>query len=540
MKRLAALLLALLLVVGLFAGCADNSSPSTAPSTAPSKAPDDGLVYPMVSVEPETFTIWQAFSNAYLGSMNDSEFVTELAKRTNVTIVFEEVATVDAATPFNLLMASDDYPEVVRPPAPGYIGGPDKAVNDGVYLKINDYVEQYMPNYQNLRATVPTLDKQTLTDAGNMWGVSTIANPAEYPWMGMAIRQDILDNAGVASPLTLAEWEVALQTLKAAGVTKPLVPGQNGLFYNSEFVSAFGIAAQFYQKNGKVEFGMIQPEFKEYLTLMNDWYSKGLVDSEFVGNGLALCIFAGGQTFADTMTGLIGASLFPWGYTDNAATYQKYTEIDGFILKPLAAPRVNAGDKIDFRFVSYEVLGTSAVMVTAEPKIEIILKTFDYLFTREGEILMNFGIEDKSFDMVDGVPKYNSNILAHPDGFPPRDAAMFYCWDNGIGLSDFKRLWQHYEGLPNEGALEAYNVWNGDGSGMVIPAGITRTEQEDPEYSQIYTDIQTYWTENIAQFIIGTKPLSDFDSFVAQIKSMNIERCIEIQQNALDRFNARG
>jgi putative aldouronate transport system substrate-binding protein len=38
---------------------------------------------------------------------------------------------------------------------------------------------------------------------------------------------------------------------------------------------------------------------------------------------------------------------------------------------------------------------------------------------------------------------------------------------------------------------------------------------------------------------MGLKPLSDFDSFVNQLKTMNIERAIEIQQTALDRFNAR-
>jgi putative aldouronate transport system substrate-binding protein len=38
---------------------------------------------------------------------------------------------------------------------------------------------------------------------------------------------------------------------------------------------------------------------------------------------------------------------------------------------------------------------------------------------------------------------------------------------------------------------------------------------------------------------MGDKPLSEYDAFVAQLKSMNIERCIEIQQGALDRYLAR-
>ena len=38
-----------------------------------------------------------------------------------------------------------------------------------------------------------------------------------------------------------------------------------------------------------------------------------------------------------------------------------------------------------------------------------------------------------------------------------------------------------------------------------------------------------------ASFITGAKPLSDWDAFVAQIRSMGIDRCIALQQAALDR-----
>jgi putative aldouronate transport system substrate-binding protein len=40
----------------------------------------------------------------------------------------------------------------------------------------------------------------------------------------------------------------------------------------------------------------------------------------------------------------------------------------------------------------------------------------------------------------------------------------------------------------------------------------------------------------IPQFITGQKSLSEYDAFVEQIKSMDIARCIEIHQDALDRY----
>jgi putative aldouronate transport system substrate-binding protein len=46
-------------------------------------------------------------------------------------------------------------------------------------------------------------------------------------------------------------------------------------------------------------------------------------------------------------------------------------------------------------------------------------------------------------------------------------------------------------------------------------------------------------SETIPQFITGQKPMTEYDAFVEQLKSMNIDRCIEIQQAALDRYIAR-
>ena len=68
---------------------------------------------------------------------------------------------------------------------------------------------------------------------------------------------------------------------------------------------------------------------------------------------------------------------------------------------------------------------------------------------------------------------------------------------------------------------------------------ITLTDVESTENANIMPDIVTFVTENTVKFITGVKPLSEYDGFVSQIKNMNIQRAIEIQQAALDRYNAR-
>lgn len=526
----------------------DHSHPNRNPTRhkhkhttkAPDVEPDDGLVYPMMSETPVTMTVWQTFTADFIVSMNDSEFVSELAKRTNVTLKFVEATSADASTSYNLMLSSGDYTDIVRPGEIEYPGGPDKAVEDGVFVRLNELVERLAPNYSAARLSNVEAARQSITDAGNMWSMYTLAIPAEYPWNGMAIRKDLLDEAGLPLPVTLADWEVSLQSFLDQGIDHPLLLDMTGTWLNGEFLSAWNVGKEFYQKDGKVHYGYIEPEFKEYLTMMNDWYNKKLIDQEFSTRGITFSIFPtfpSPDAYAFILNGKAAAFNIPWGFTDVALVQNGSTQIEGFFLAPVSNPKMNAGDTVHFRYTSYEAKTPNAITSACKDP-ELAVKFLDYLYTEEGSILMNYGIEGSSYTMVDGKPFYTDTVLKNKDGFEPRSVAMKYAWDDGIGMNDFKRLWQRYIGTDGEGALKAYDVWNEDTNLNMLPK-ITRTAEEGEQYSSIYNDIKTYAHENIPNFITGVKPLSDFDAFVTQIKSMKIDTCIDIQQAALDRYMGR-
>ncbi|NLM61731.1 MAG: extracellular solute-binding protein [Clostridiales bacterium] len=544
--RFLVLLMAAFLLTGLFAGCNTNagtvtptpSSQSGSPSSTPAtETPGSELPYPKLSAEPVEVTVWQTFSANYIASMNDSEFVNYLEEVTNVRLKFKEASPADASTAFNLMINSGDYADIIRPESLQYPGGPDKAIADGVYLRLNEYIEKYAPNYAAKRTVTPDVARQTITDSGNIWSMYTLNDPAEYPWNGLALRGDILEKKGLDLPVTLNDWENAFKAFMDEGVEYPLLFDMSGVSLNSEFLSAFQIGKEFFQKNGKVYYGYIEPEFKEYLTLMNDWYNKGYIDREFTTRGVNFAIF-GGDPLTQILNGKSAAGLFPWGYTANAKAVDGSTTIEGFYLSPVSAPVRNVGDTIHFRFTSPEAKTPNAVSTACE-NVELVIRLMDYLYTDEGALLMNYGKEGISYTMQDGKPVYTDIILKNPDGFS-FDAVLYkYTWFDGVGMGDFKRLWQGFIGTPAEKALDAYNVWNKDKNDYMLPIALTMTAEEGQEYSVTYGDIQTYVYETIPQFIIGSKPISEFDDFVNQIKAMGIDRCIELQQNALDRYNAR-
>jgi putative aldouronate transport system substrate-binding protein len=546
-KAVMAIFLAVFMMAGLFVGCSKTQepTPSAAVSAAPgasaapaeSSAPEEenGLL-----CEPGTeVSVWQAFNaiGGGIGSYNDSNLVGYIEQRTGVHLKFVESSSADLVANFNLMINSGDYTDIIRPGSEAiYPGGGDKAIQDGVYLRLNDLVDKYIPNYAAIRNKGGEYAKLTISDSGNIWSIWSIKDPAEYAWMGLGIRKDLLDKAGLGLPVTLEDWEKSLAAFRDGGIKYPLILNSSGVMYDSEFLSAWNIGKDMYQVDGKVKYGYVQPEFKEYLTLMNKWYADGLIDQDFVGKAVTMVTANMGEAATQMNLGNVGAMLTTWGFSANRRALLGVTENKDMWISAVKAPVKNAGDEVHFRFTNY-VAAAPNVITTSCKNPELVAKLFNYLYSEEGSILINYGEEGVSYTMADGKPRYTDVILHDPNGLAARDASFKYVWDDGIGVIDFKRLWQTFEETAPE-ALKAYDVWNSDGCDYVMPP-ISLTTDEGSEYSAIMGDINTFVSESVTSFIMGLKPLSDFDSFVNQLKTMNIERAIEIQQAALDRFNAR-
>ena len=76
-----------------------------------------------------------------------------------------------------------------------------------------------------------------------------------------------------------------------------------------------------------------------------------------------------------------------------------------------------------------------------------------------------------------------------------------------------------------------------DEDGKPVPFRIRAlTQEENEEYARINADIHTYAEENITKFVTGEQDMSEFDAFVENLKSMNLNQVTAIKQAALDRY----
>ena len=71
-----------------------------------------------------------------------------------------------------------------------------------------------------------------------------------------------------------------------------------------------------------------------------------------------------------------------------------------------------------------------------------------------------------------------------------------------------------------------------------LPA-TTLLDSEQAAYSGAFNEIGTYVGEMTAKFITGTESLDNFDQYVETLNSLGLQRAIEIQDAALERYNER-
>ena len=488
-----------------------------------------------ITTEPITVKIW-AITGADLVKVapnrGDTEFHKELEKRTGVHVEFIHPPIGQEMENLNLMFSSGEYPDIIEFVASyEYPGGFDRGIKDGVILRVNELVDKYAPNYKALLDSDPTLRKDIITDEGNIPGFYQICSTYGNSWYGPVIRQDWLEDLGLQTPVTYDDWYNVLKAFKEKkGAAAPLMLDNTGFQPFDVLNAGYGVGQSFYQVDGNVKYGPLEPGYKEYLQMLNKWYKEGLIDPDFA----AKKDFLPSDTFVAT-----GKAGIWFDATTRLGVLKMLAKDSNYKLAALPYPVKKAGDKLGLLG-----LGTRATycwaLTSACKNVDTVIKWIDYMYSPEGSMLVSYGVENKTYTIgSDGKPKFADLILKNPDGLNLQQALYMYTGNIGGGrlLLNENREEQGYD--PE--ALKAVEIWNnsrGDGSNA-LPDSAKLTAEEGTEFSKVMADIETYVRETTLKLILGEESFANYDAFVNNIKSMGIDRAIELKQASLDRYNRR-
>lgn len=551
-KKLVALLLSLALVLSLGA-CGGNGESSTSSEASPSSTTEESgaaaesgdesqaetaetgeFQLPIVD-EPTTLSYFVADdSNAAIMTTdwNDNEFYQEMERRTGVHLEFEMVSSADYQTNFNLMIASGNLADMIYVGASYYAEGVDAAIDDGYFLDLTDLVDEYMPNYEKVRTSDVQYELLSTTDSGRLGAVYELRQSKQGPWLGLWIRQDWLDDLGLETPVTFDDYHEVLTAFKnEKGATAPLILNFSGS--DGEFGTMSGglnvLNSWQLDETGKVNFGPYMDAWKEYVTIMHQWYTEGLIDPDFMATD---------ERTADMAKVVTGASgLFAALYT-MPSVYEAASEDPNMNLAPVNPPVMNEGDGGHIRLRDSYTSGNTAISADSE-NWEVALRWLDYLYTDEGALLANYGVEGDTFEFnEDGEPEFTDKILANENGWTmTQTVASYLCPSAGIAnWSDWTR---ELAGVPEKDQA-CYDVWSEFSDDWRLPSSVTLTQDESTERAALYADISTIVKEQTAQFISGALDIeSNWDAYISALEASGMERAIEITQAAYDRYLAR-
>ncbi|OPH46607.1 ABC transporter substrate-binding protein [Paenibacillus ferrarius] len=213
-------------------------------------------------------------------------------------IVWQAAGGKDYEQKVNLSIASNDLPDALVVKETQF----RQMVKSGQLEDLTDVYNKYAsPTIKGIIETTNGLALKSVTVDGKMYALPNVTPESDmvhYMW----IRKDWLDKLGLQPPKTMDELEKVAKAFveqdpdgngkaDTIGIAGPQLGGK----LNADFINPnsnnYGfdpIFASFHSypgywlkgSNGKATYGSIQPETKQALSKLRDFYSKGLIDKE--------------------------------------------------------------------------------------------------------------------------------------------------------------------------------------------------------------------------------------------------------------------
>lgn len=477
----------------------------------------------------------------------------KIQEATGITLDYEVVCGDSDAikTQYLAMIQSGKYPDVIQwLHKESYNGGVDQLYNDGVIIELNDLIENHMPNLKKILDEHPNLAKDMMNDNGQ-YLYFTKLNPLESQDdlvgicnFGFLMRKDWLENVGLNAPTTIDEWYEVLKAFKTQdpngnGIDDeiPFDAGAAGL---NLFYPAFDILNGIYvdPATGKVGYGPYSENYREFLTTMNKWYSEGLIGNIWAEEG-SFAIADGGSTDEHIYGDIAGS----WkGLANNweqrlPGILEKNPNAD---LVACIWPYSTMSSGVQYTpNTYYSTIDRTTTCISVDCKYpEAAAKLIDYMYSEEGGMYLTWGVEGETYS-TDANGKhewtdYGNEVIEYYDGSFPRKFtyAMAHVSFPRFGQNDVSNTY-------GDEYANACDIWSKCDVSLIYPGAIAITQDELDAAIGAESDMGDYISEMQMKFITGEEPLTNYDTYLEELKKKGVEDYIKVYQDAYDRYNAR-
>ncbi|WP_373231970.1 ABC transporter substrate-binding protein [Cohnella sp.] len=400
-RKWPSLVLSTALIAGLLAACGSNSdkgSSSPNASGSASASPSEEVLKPL------TLTYYSEDINPNWVNMMD-DIGKALTAKTGITLS-AEFATGDAAQKTALIASSGQYPDLISAK-----GGISKFVEAGAVLDLTDLIEQHAPNIKKIFEGQMNRLKYSIDDP-KIYVIPSYDSVGQQNFEangGMQLQHRVVQELGYPKIRTVKDFENAIKAYLAKhpkdengnpniglsliaddwrmyiGVTDPAWASTGGAGDGEYFVDI---------DTHEVTYHFRRPVEKEYFRWLNHMNAEGLLDKEsFVQKY--------DQYKAKIATGrVLGLIDQKWDFDEGQRPLKaegKFDQTYGHYPVTLTEEYKNPA------FWSTGFTGGLGVAISVDnPDPVRTIKFLDYLASDEGQVLANWGIEGKHYNVENG------------------------------------------------------------------------------------------------------------------------------------------
>lgn len=554
-KRITCITLALLMLMSILSGCAGTTADQQPPASPAGSEPAPASSEPAGQTD-ETPEAVAKVSYPLFDSLHEFTFlvsfppqitaVTEVADivaykqaenatnvRLNATVCIPETMT----EKFNIMAGSGTLPDIVSGGVRMYTKGADAAVNDELFVDLLPYMEEFAPNYFAFYESDELFKKNATSDSGY---VPTFRAKSITNFDGGLIRADWLENLNLEIPETYDELHNVLLAFKNEYGCKNAIGVPPTLFSNDGFLcGGFGFNAGGFGEgtndtpytviDGKVQATILMDGFKEYLVMLNTWYNEGLFDDSF----LSLTGF--GQIY-DNWIFTNDCGFWSGNADALGANYAARSEDPNFKVAAVREVTKTPGEMIHVG-MNYAEDNQDTWCVAANCKeIEKCISYIDWFYSPEGSMICNWGLQGEAFDYDAGGNPYFTELITNNESLPVFAAKGVYTSFEVPYVMDMRKVTAIYT---EQVQIDSFEYWGSNRDRDYVYYG-TLNETESEEYSTLMGDIATLANEQYMKFVMNQASFeTDWDAFITQLEALGIDRCIQLKQDAYDRYVAR-
>ncbi len=409
-----------------------------------------------------------------------------------------------------------------------------------LFYDITDRIKTDTPNYY--RAVERDWDDlQLFSRGGRFYGFAQTEYNYLYDEQSVLcpqIRVDILENNSIKLPTTWREWFEAMRILKKKYPDSRPYAGRSTDDMLDYWSKMLGQEYNIYYnaENERWYCGVLVSRFKSVLQFMKDCYDEGILDQNFDVSSEAN--FQKSTTTSRTFFTIDSDAAM--AQTNEAL--QAADENAMFVPIAPFSSHLN-GNKTTTWYYPQSANFQSMYYIGAQANhMDELLHFMDWCYTDEGAHTNNFGLLGETYELDENGDPYVPEKLWRGK-WPGGIAENGYDWKSEYGLNQFcfapymngspdaknTSFWEKDNSLKKTYANR--HAWQVDGVTEYQKGYASKRLNVIPDVPEDmvhrYDTLQTYIRNQIVFFIKGNRPMSEYDTFVNDLKAMGIEDLLD-------------